>query len=58
MRPTVTVNYVRDLLGISFPNANAIVNRFQSNEISYEITGKSRNKVFLYTPYIDLFSKL
>jgi Fic family protein len=57
-RPTVTVNIVKDMLQISFPNANEIVNKFTQNSIIHEITGQSRNRVFHYTPYINLFSDL
>jgi len=57
-RPTVTVNDVKNFLDISFPNANKMVERFVQHEILTETTGQSRNRVFLYTPYIDLFARL
>lgn len=57
-RPTVTVNVVKDFLQISFPNANALVEKFCKTNILYEITGQSRNRVFNYSPYINLFSNL
>ena len=57
-RPTTTVNDAREYLGISFANANAMVTKFCEHEILYETTGQSRNRVFLYSPYIELFAHL
>jgi Fic family protein len=57
-RPSVTVNGVRDFLQISYPNANAMVDRFVEYGILSEVTGQARNRLFLYIPYIDLFSRL
>ncbi len=58
VRPTVTVNDVKSFLDISFPNANKMIDRFVEHEILTETTGQARNRVFLYTPYIDLFARL
>ncbi len=55
-RPTVSVNEVKDLLGVSFPNANGLIDKFVANGLLFEITGQLRNRRFLYSPYIDLFS--
>jgi Fic family protein len=57
-RPTVSVNNVCDLIGVSFPNANALVEKFQSNNLLVEVTGQARNRVFQYAPYTNLFSNL
>jgi Fic family protein len=57
-RPTVSINNVRDVLGISFPNASALVDKFVDTEILVEITGQARNRRFFYSPYISLFSNL
>jgi len=56
-RPSVTVNDARDLLGISYANANNMIEKFREHEMLFEITGNARNRVFFYSPYIDLFSK-
>lgn len=56
-RPTLSVNAAKDLLGISYPNANNLVEKFRTGGILFEVTGNTRNRQFLYTPYIDLFSK-
>ncbi len=55
--PTVGVNEVRALLGLSYPNANKLVDRFVRYGILAEITGRARNRRFLYKPYIDLFTE-
>lgn len=57
-RPTVSINNIRDELGISFPNASALVDKFVENEMLFEMTGQARNRRFLYAPYIGLFSNL
>ena len=57
-RPTVSVNHVRDVLKISFPNAKSLVEKFTKNKMLFEITGQYRNRIFSYAPYIDLFSNL
>jgi Fic family protein len=57
-RPTVSVNNIRDEFGVSFPNANALIDKFVENQMLFETTGQARNRRFLYAPYIDLFSNL
>lgn len=56
--PTITVNQVAEFLNISFPSANGLVGRFQERGVLQEITGNSRNRVFLYKAYVELFSTL
>lgn len=58
MRPAVNVNQVREVLGVSFANANKVVERFTEHGILTEVTGQARNRVFLYSPYVDLFSRI
>lgn len=55
-RPTISVNAVKKILDISYPSANNLVDKFRANEILFEVTGNARNRQFLYTPYIELFS--
>ncbi|WP_210266886.1 Fic family protein [Methylocystis silviterrae] len=56
--PTVSVNSVKEVLQVSFPNANSLVEKFCKNQILFEITGRARNRVFSYSPYINLFANL
>ena len=57
-KPAVSVNDVKDMLGVSYPNANALVERFVERGILSEITGQARNRKFLYAPYIHLFTNI
>jgi hypothetical protein len=57
-RPTITVNATKDFLGISYPNANNLIDKFCKNELLFEVTGNSRNPQFLHTPYIDVFGSI
>jgi Fic family protein len=54
--PLVTVPYVANLLGVTYPSANSLMERLQEHEIVNEVTGHRRNRVFAYEPYIDLFA--
>lgn len=58
IRPKVTVNQVSGFLEVSYPYANGLIDKFSEHEILFEITGYSRNRVFSYEPYINLFSNL
>ncbi len=57
-RPSVSVNSVKDFLGVSYPSANGLVDKLCSHGILFEYTGNARNRQFLYTPYTSLFSNL
>ncbi|HEY5081004.1 MAG TPA: Fic family protein, partial [Bauldia sp.] len=57
-RPTITVNGAKDILGISYPSANNLIDSLRRIEVLFEITGQYRNRLFFYSPYIDLFSNL
>jgi Fic family protein len=57
-KPYTSVNNIAKLLGISYPNANNLVQKFVRREILFETTGRARNRVFWYSPYTDLFSNL
>jgi Fic family protein len=56
--PSTTVNAAKDFLGISYPNANNLIVKLCENEILFEVTGQSRNRLFFYSPYIELFSEI
>jgi hypothetical protein len=56
--PSTTVNGAKEFLEISYPNANNLIYRLCENEILFEATGQSRNRLFFYSPYIDLFSEI
>ena len=57
-RPYITVNNVREILGISFPNANNLIGKFVSNGLLTKTTDRARNRVFMYSSYVNLFSNI
>lgn len=54
-RPIVSVNEVRDLIGVTYSAANQLVDRLVDIGVLSEITGQARNRRFRYGGYIDLF---
>lgn len=53
--PIVSVKQVRDVIGTTYPAANDLVARMVNAGILREFTGHSRNRQFLYHPYVRLF---
>ncbi len=54
-RPLVNVNLVKDRLGVAFVTANKLVEQFAKLGIVDEVTGRKRDRIFSYTPYVALF---
>jgi Fic family protein len=54
-KPIVHVNQVKDLTHSSFKAANDLVNAFVEAGILKEMTGKNRNRMFVFDKYIQLF---
>lgn len=54
-RPLISVNNIVELTDVSFMAANTLMKRFVESEILEEITGYSRNRLFRYSEYVDLF---
>lgn len=55
-KPIVSVDDVRAITGTTFQAANVLVQRLVGLEILKEMTGRARNRRFLYAPYVSLFS--
>jgi len=55
MLPVVQLKGVEKILGVTAPTASALVNRMTDIGILEEITGKERNRVFVYRAYMNLF---
>ena len=53
--PMVQVKDVQKLLGVTYPVASSLVERLVACNILQECTGQSRNRVFAYQSYIELF---
>jgi Fic family protein len=55
-KPIVSVDDVRAITGTTFQAANVLVQRMVEVEILKEMTGRARNRRFLYAPYVALFT--
>lgn len=54
--PIMTIGQVQKRLGITYPPASGLVQRFVDAGILFEVTGQERYRVYQYIPYISLFS--
>jgi Fic family protein len=54
-KPIVHVKQVKELTNSSFKAANDLVNTFVKAGILKEMTGKNRNRMFVFEKYIQLF---
>ena len=54
--PFIDIAAVKEKLGISFPSAADLINRFVESDLLVEITGQERYRVWQYFPYVGLFS--
>lgn len=54
-QPVVTARLVVRVLEVSPPTANSLVNQFHNIGLLSELTGKRRNRLFSYGPYLRLF---
>jgi len=54
-RPVVTAGLVGRALEVSPPTANGLVNQFFNIGLLSELTGRQRNRLFSYQPYLRLF---
>ena len=56
--PIVTVNNIKDKFDINYSTANRLATSFQEIEILENISGTSRNRVYGYRDYLDLFQEV
>ncbi|WP_241179967.1 Fic family protein [Humisphaera borealis] len=56
-RPMITVNQVRDTIGMTYPVAAELVRLMEANDLLTETTGRTRNRVFAYRPYLTLLGE-
>lgn len=54
-KPVVHVREVKQIMGLSFKASNDLVSDFIEADILTEMTGQTRNRVFIFSPYINLF---
>ncbi len=54
-RPIITVNGVTEVTGLSYANANRLVNKFQEHGILSKMDKYQRNRRFIYSEYLAMF---
>ncbi len=54
-RPIIHVNEAQNLLGVSYKAANDLISEMVQNGLLKEMTGQSRNRVFVFDEYLKLF---
>lgn len=57
LKPIMSAKVVGQRLNITHPSANQIIKDFQRIGILKEITGFKRNRLFVFSEYLDLFEK-
>ena len=55
--PYITVNIAAKTLGVSYPTANNLISNFANLGLIQEITGQTRDRIFKYSPYLDLLER-
>ena len=55
--PYTTVSRAANSLDVSYPTANNLVDSFVRVGILDEVTGQDRNRIFAYTPYLELMDE-
>lgn len=54
-RPIINIALAQKLLGVTYPTASRVIDHLMSIGLLEEITGRKRNRVFRYSPYVRLF---
>jgi Fic family protein len=57
LRPMVDVRLVSGSLDVSFATANKLVEQLEELNLVREISGRRRDRVFRFQPYLDLFEE-
>lgn len=56
--PYIDVNEAARLLDVSYPNANTLIAEMVKAGVLVEETGQRRHRIFVYRPYLALFSDI
>jgi Fic family protein len=56
-QPVISVNEVAEVIGMTYPPANDLVDHFVDMQLLVEVTGQKRNRFFRYQPYIDVLQR-
>lgn len=54
-QPIMDSNAIATILDVHLSTANRMIKDLESKEILTELTGYKRNRIFAFTPYIDIF---
>jgi Fic family protein len=54
-RPLTHVKLASAQLGVSFVTANKLLEQFEHNGVVREVTGRKRDRIFRFQPYLELF---
>ncbi len=54
-QPLITINLAVERLNVSKPTANTLIKDLEEKGILMEITGKQRNKLYVFNKYLQLF---
>jgi Fic family protein len=53
--PIVTIDQAAKICKLSYKAANDLVIKMQESKYLKEITGQSRNRIFIFEPYLNIF---
>ena len=56
-KPVITINSIKDITNLSFPNANRLATEFEKMGILKEITGQKRNRIYEFVKYMDILNE-
>jgi Fic family protein len=56
-RPALTLKYLRDSHGMTFPTASKAMHSLIAASIARELTGQRRNRVFVYDAYLAILNE-
>lgn len=56
-RPVLTLNFLRDTHGLTFPTASKAMQTLINTGIARELTGQRRNRVFVYDAYLAILNE-
>lgn len=54
-RPLINAGKIVEVANISYPSAYKLIEDLEKSEILKEITGRQRNREYIFQKYIDLF---
>lgn len=57
VRPVLTIKQVQDFLDVSVSASVVLVNNFLKLKILREITGKKRNRIFVFDEYLKILER-